>query len=145
MTAAALLTEDTLDPVLDPRVFVEPVDRGTASENERQAAWVGLMRRHAQRVIVFAVPNGTHIASRGGRAKVKREGLYTGFPDNGATWTGATAFLEWKDARGKPSPAQIECLNRLVAMGHPCAVVRTAIGAMRWLREVCLAPVPDVR
>jgi len=133
--------ESPLKPVLDPRVFVEPKDRDPASELDRQGAWVGFMRVHAKRVLVFAVPNGTHIATRYGRRKVDREGRYTGFPDTGATWAGATAYLEWKAGRGDPDDAQIECLNRLVAMGHPCAIVRTREGANRWLIEQG-APIP---
>lgn len=137
--------ETPLEPALDPRVYVEPKDRGTASENQRQWAWVKFMRQHAKRVLVHGIPNGTNIASNAGRAKVKREGLYTGFPDNGAVWTGCTAYLEWKNGRGMPDDAQIECINRLVEMGHPVAVVRTMEGAAWWLREVCLAPVPVVK
>lgn len=139
MTWAALASP--LKPELDPRVYVEPRDRNPASEFDRQSAWIAFMHRHAKRVLVFAVPNGTNIASNWGRRKVKREGLYTGFPDTGAVWTGATAYLEWKSGSGTADDAQIECLNRLVEMGHLCAVVRTTEGACRWLRDACLAPV----
>lgn len=133
--------ETPLKPVLDPRVFVEPKDRDTAPELARQAAWISFIRVHARHVLAFAVPNGTHIATRWGRNKADREGRYTGFPDTGAAWDRATAYLEWKDGRGNPDPAQIECLNRLVAMGHPCAIVRTCEGANRWLIEQG-APIP---
>lgn len=128
--------ESPLKPVLDPRIYVEPKDRGDVLETTRQSAWVRHMRMHARRCLVFAVTNGTNIPSRRGRAKVKAEGLYTGFPDTGAAWTGAVAYLEWKDGTGDPSDAQIECLNRLAAMDHPCAIVRTVEGAVRWLRSI---------
>lgn len=136
--------ETPLRPVLDHRVYVEPKDSRPSSELQRQAAWVSDMHRYAKRVLVFAVPNGTNIASQWGRTKVKREGLYTGFPDTGATWDGCTAYLEWKSGTGTPDDAQIEALNRLVGFGHPCAIVRTVAGAMIWLRSVG-APVPEVR
>lgn len=139
--ADLLALDAPLKPVLDPRVYVEPKDRGAASELDRQGAWVNFIHRYAHRVLVYAVRNGAHIATRGGRIKAKREGLYTGFPDAGANWEGGLAYLEWKDGRGDPSDAQIECLNRLVAMGHPCAIVRTMEAANRWLVEQG-APIP---
>ena len=125
--------EAPLKPVLDPLIYVEPKDRDPASELSRQSAWVSFIHRYAHRVLVYAVRNGAHIPSTSGRNKAKREGLYTGFPDTGANWEGGLAYLEWKDGRGDPSDAQIDCLNRLAAMGHPCAVVRTVEGANRWL------------
>lgn len=138
--------ETPLKPVLDPRVYVEPKDKGAASELDRQGAWVAFIHRYACRVLVYAVRNGAHIASTSGRNKAKREGLYTGFPDTGANWDGGLAYLEWKDGRGDPSDAQIDCLNRLVAMGYPCAIVRTLETANRWLIEQgCPIPVREGR
>ena len=136
--------EASLNPVLDHRVYVEPKDGRASSEYSRQSAWVADMHKTAKRVLVAAVRNGAHISSNVGRAKAKGEGLYTGFPDTQAVWDRHTAYLEWKDGRGDPSDAQIECLNRLVAMEHPCAIVRTNAGAMMWLRSIG-APVPEVR
>jgi hypothetical protein len=133
--------ETPLKPVLDPRVYVEPKDKNPSSELQRQGPWISFIRVHARGILAFAVPNGTHIASRWGRNKADREGRYTGFPDTGAAWSGTTAYLEWKDGQGKADPAQIECLNRLVAMGHPCAIVRTREGANRWLLSLG-APIP---
>ncbi|KAK4833121.1 hypothetical protein QYF36_000216 [Acer negundo] len=88
-------------------------DKGKQSESKRQGEWVNHMHKHARKVLVFAIPNGTHIPSFAGRARIKAEGLYTGFPDTGAHWDGGYAYLEWKDSKGDPKPAQIECLNRL--------------------------------
>ena len=76
--------ESSLTPALDPRVFVEPKDKGKQSESKRQGEWVNHMHKHARKVLVFAIPNGTHIPSFAGRARIKAEGLYTGFPDTGA-------------------------------------------------------------
>jgi len=138
------LEDSPLKPVLDPRVFVEAKDKGIASETYRQREWVGHMHQHARSVLVFAIPNGTNIPSFAGRSKVKAEGLYTGFPDTGAHWDGGYAYLEWKDGKGDPSDAQIECLNRLVGMGYPCGVFRTAEAAVNWLASVG-CPVRAVR
>lgn len=136
--------ETPLEPVLDPRVFVEPKDKGKASETKRQGVWVAHMHKHARKVLVFAVPNGTHIPSFAGRSKIKAEGLYTGFPDTGAHWDGGYAYLEWKDGDGDPSDSQIECLNRLVGMGYPCGIFRTMEVAVNWLVGVG-CPVGAVR
>lgn len=125
-----------LTPALDSRIFVQPFDRAKASENTRQWEWVKHMRQHARQIVVFAVPNGTHIGSHAGRAKVQREGLYKGFPDTGAIWSGQVAYLEWKDGNGDPSNAQIECLNRLAAMGHSCGIFRTMECAIGWLADL---------
>lgn len=146
MTALATFDalETPLKPILDPRVFVEPKDKGKASETARQAEWVNHMHKHARGVLVFAIPNGTNIPSFAGRAKIKKEGLYTGFPDTGAVWGSGTAYLEWKDADGAPRDAQIECLNRLIEMGYPCGVFRTVEAAVNWL--ACVGcPVRPIR
>jgi len=147
MTADAPFSDILEDPVrgvaLDPAIYVELKDRDLAKEEQRQAAYVSAMRRLAHRVLVFAVPNGAR-RTRWEANKAKREGLYTGFPDTGACWTGVTAYIEFKDGSSMPNQSQIETLNRLHAMGHPVAVCRTAVGAMRWLREQG-APVPEVR
>jgi len=135
--------ESSLTPELDPRVFVEPKDKGKQSESKRQGEWVNHMHKHARKVLVFAIPNGTHIPSFAGRARIKAEGLYTGFPDTGAHWDGGYAYLEWKDSKGDPKPAQVECLNRLVGMGYPCGVFRTMEVAVNWLASIG-APVKSI-
>ena len=144
MNHLASLTDDwDVRPVLDPAIYVEPKDRDPAKEFDRQAAWVKLMRRTCRSCLVFAVPNGTNIPSRAGRARVKREGMHTGFPDNGILWADGDAFIEWKDGRGDPTDSQIETLNWLHLRGHPVAVCRTPEAAMRWLKSVG-APVVGV-
>jgi hypothetical protein len=136
---------DDFDQELDPAIYVEPKDRGTASEDARQAEFVTLMRRTARACRVFAVPNGTHIASHAGRAKRQREGLLSGEPDTGISWADApTARIEFKNGRKMPDENQIEALNWYHQRGHPVAVCRTAEGAMWWLRSIG-APVPEVR
>lgn len=135
MASAWADLESTLKPTIDPRVFVEPRDRDTSAETVRQAAWVNSMRRDHKSVAVFAIPNGQR-RTQWERNRAMREGLYIGFPDTGALWDGGKAFLEWKDGDGSPDDNQIDCLNRLVAMGIPCAIVRTSAAAISWLRSV---------
>lgn len=129
-------------PVLDPGIYVEPKDSGDTREFTRQQALVSFLRRHAPRLIVFAIPNAT----RGDWSKIRqqKEGAIYGAPDLCLTWAGGVAFIEMKDATGKPDDRQIEFLNRLHAQGHPVAVCRTRDAAVNWLRHVG-APVPEIR
>lgn len=135
-----LPSDETLSPTLDGRVLVEPKDRLTASEDERQAAFVATMRRVARGCEVAAFANGGK-RSQWAAAKVKREGLATGWVDLCVVWTGAVAWIEFKDARSMPRANQIERLNWLVARDHPVMVARTAAAAMGWLASLG-APVP---
>lgn len=149
MTALALLDtfdalETPLKPALDPAIYVEPRDRGNASEEARQSAFINLMRRTARGCRVASVPNGTNISSRWGRAKAQREGLAGGEPDVEVSWAGGiTARIEFKSGTGKPDDRQIEVLNWYHLRGHPVAICRTADGALKWLRSIG-APVPAV-
>ncbi len=131
---------ESLKPTLDPGIYVEPRDRSTANEEARQATWVALMRKTARACMVVAVPNGAR-RTRWEANKAKREGLLAGFPDTITYWSDGGALIEWKDAAGKPSDAQIETLNWLHARGQSVAICRSPEGAMAWLRSIG-APVP---
>jgi len=138
----ALETDDLRKPVLHPAIYVEPRDKDAASEDDRQAEFIATMRRTALACRVYAVPNGAK-RSRWESAKVKREGLASGWPDTGTRWANGHADIEFKNGTAMPTPNQIETLNWLHLRGHHVAVCRTAAGAMRWLREVG-APVPII-
>jgi hypothetical protein len=137
-----LPADEPLRAKLSPLVFVEPKDKGAASEDARQAEYVATMRRLAKRVLVHAIPNGGK-RSHWAAMKAKREGMLKGWPDTEATWTAATAYIEFKAGSTMPDADQIEILNRLADMGHPVAVCRTAAGAIGWLRGLG-APVPAI-
>lgn len=148
-----MLAVDSLDAIraipetigkqaLDPAIFVEKKDRSAASEDTRQAEFVVFMRKYCRACRVYAVPNGTHIASRAGRAKRQREGLISGEPDIGVSWADApTARIEFKNGRKDAEPNQVEALNWYHLRGHHVAVCRTAEGALGWLASIG-APVP---
>lgn len=142
MTHFTDMEEAPLKEKLDPGIYVEPRDKRPDSEDARQAAWVRHMRSHARACLVFAVPNGAR-RSRWEAAKVKREGLHTGFPDTGVLWAGGAAYPEWKNGSDGPKPAQIETLNWMHRRGIPVAIVRTVHGCMRWLHSIG-APVPNM-
>lgn len=127
---------------LDPAIYVEPKDKDTASEDDRQAVFVATMRRIAKACRVYAVPNGGK-RSVWAAAKAKREGMLAGEPDTGITWAdNPTARIEFKNGSSMPTPTQVEALNWYFLRGHPVAVCRTAEGAMRWLHSIG-APVPN--
>lgn len=137
-----LMREDPLKPVLDAGIFVEPKDRGDTREFTRQMALVNFLRRHAPRLIVFAIPNAT----RGDWSKIRqqREGAVYGAPDLALTWAGGCAWIEMKDGTGKPQDRQIDFLNRLHGQRHHVAVCRSVDGAVQWLRSIG-APVPEMQ
>lgn len=119
----------------EPRFVVEPPDRSDATEIARQLAFRNFMRIAAPKVLVYANTNGTHIASHAGRAKADREGRTKGAPDLTVVWNHGIGWLEFKAGKGKPSLAQVEFGNRLVAMGHRFAVVRSVDFARALLAE----------
>lgn len=123
---------ETLKPT--PIFTIEPADRGTASEIDRQAAFLALLRHAAPDVLAWAVPNGSNRGLKD-RAKAKKEGLRSGVPDLTICWNRGVAFMEFKAGRGPLSDNQVELLNYLTEAGHHCAVVRTPEFAMHLLAE----------
>jgi hypothetical protein len=132
--AFALLDQLGDELKAEPQFTVEPPDRGVAPEIERQTSFLGLLRIAAPSVMVWAVPNG-HNRGLKDRVKAKKEGLKAGVPDLTLVWDHGTAFLEFKDARGKPDANQVDLLNYLHGAGHRCAVVRTPEFALALLAE----------
>jgi hypothetical protein len=122
------------DSTLDPRVYVERKDRRPENEEARQRQAVAYLRKHATRVIVFAVPN----AARGAGAKLKqyREGAIYGAADLVCLWTGGCAFIEMKAGATMPRANQVAFLNALAAREHHVAVCRSAEGVATFLRHV---------
>jgi hypothetical protein len=129
---------------LDEGIWVQPKDRDPASEDRRQAEYIATVRKLCKGIKVFAVPNAGK-RTQWAAAKVKREGLYTGWPDTGACWvsniSGGVAWIEFKNGTSTPDEDQIDTLNWLHRRGHPVAVCRTAQGAIEWLKSIG-APVP---
>lgn len=127
---------DDLDAPLKPvpHFTIEPTDKGAASEIERQTSFLAMLRICAPDVMAWAVPNG-HNRGFKDRVKAKKEGLRAGVPDLTLCWNHGTAFLEFKDGKGKPQDNQTELLNYLHDAGHRCAIVRTPEFALRLLAE----------
>ena len=126
--------ESPLVETLDPAIYVEAKDRGDASEDARQAAFVVAIHKQRQ-FEVYAVPNGGK-RSQWAAAKAKREGMRAGWPDLGVVWADGEARIEFKNGRKMPEPEQVAVLNWLHARGHLVAVCRTAEGALAWLRSI---------
>lgn len=136
---------DALDAAvtLHPAIYVQPKDRGPASEDDRQTVVVATLRRTCKAVRVFAVPNGgkrTQWAAR----KAKREGMSKGWPDLGIVYADGIAWVEMKAARTMPDDDQVETLNWLHARGHHVAVCRDVEGVISWLASIG-APVRPLR
>lgn len=125
--------DDTLDAV--PLFYVERPDKDPATELQRVAEFRREFRKALPTGRIMAVPNA---GKRGATAirNAKAEGLSKGAPDMVVMWNGETVFLEWKRGTGKPSDAQTDWLNWLHVNGFPCAVVRTASGALNFLRSL---------
>ncbi len=132
MNAFALIDEleSPLKPT--PRFTIQAPDKDMRTELERQTAFLSLLRMTAPSVMAWAVPNG-HNRGLKDRVKAKKEGLKAGVPDLTVCWNHGVAFFEFKDARGKPSDAQVDLLNYLQDCGHHCAIVRTPEFAMNML------------
>lgn len=115
------------------------VDPPSAAYDGSEIAIQTLFRSRARimcpAVALVAVPNGTYIASRAGRAKAQREGLSAGFPDIAAFWPGGgTALLEFKAKNGRISEQQQMWMERLVSFNLLAGVFRhpdTALDALR--------------
>jgi len=126
--------EADLKPVA--RFPVEATDKNPATELQRQATFLKMMRTLAPNVICYANTNGTHIASFAGRAKANKEGRTIGASDIVCVWNRGVAWIEWKAGKGSLKPAQIEFGNRLYEMGHHVACFRDPNSAVDWLRSI---------
>jgi hypothetical protein len=141
--SSALALVDALDePIsgaLDPRICVEHKDKRPESEEARQRQAVAYLRKHAKRVIVFAVPNATR--GSGSKLKQHREGAIYGAADLVCVWAGGTAFIEMKAGTTMPRANQVAFLNSLAQREQHVAVCRSAEGVASFL-SVVGAPVP---
>ena len=120
--------ETPLDP--QPAFPIDATDRDEANELERQAMFVAKARRAG--LTVIAIPNGAQRGQKG-LNQARREGATWGAPDLIVLAPESIAFLEFKNGKAKPKAHQVEHLNRLVALGFPCAVCRTADSALAFL------------
>ncbi|API58083.1 hypothetical protein BSL82_01210 [Tardibacter chloracetimidivorans] len=118
--------------------FIEPKDRLTSSEIQRQQSFIAQMARIAPAVDIVAIPNAGR-ASDWERIQRWREGARAGALDLVITWAAhhdsdrGVFFAEFKDGQKMPSTQQRERLNRLYRMGHKCGVYRTPETLMKHL------------
>ncbi len=135
------LWTDLDDPIKPTPLFpIEAPDKSPATEIERQATLLKMLRQLAPGVIAYANTNGTHIASMSGRRKANREGRTIGAPDLTVVWNRGVAWVEMKAGRGSMSDAQVDFCNRLFRAGQHVACFRDPMSALEWLRD-CGAPV----
>lgn len=98
------------------------------TESQEQIAFVNWFRSQFPRVLIFAVPNGAHLAGGGGQraakmARMKAEGLVNGIPDLCVPeWR---LWIEMKRQRGgRVSPDQRDVHDYLRGIGHEVIVGR---------------------
>lgn len=104
------------------------------SELQIQTLFRSRARIQCPAVTIVAVPNG---AKRGQRAmnQALREGMQPGFPDVMCLAPGRVAFIEFKDAKGKPDDQQKWWLEKLPRLGFPATLSRDPDHALQFLRD----------
>jgi hypothetical protein len=137
----SVLDLDALEDTTDEPWHVDPKDKMTVSEIERQTKFVQWMAKHARGVDVLAIPNAGK-ATSWERLQRYREGARAGALDLIITWPGGVCFAEFKAGTTMPTPAQRERLNMYYRMGHHTGVFRTGGRLVSYLRSVgCPVPV----
>ena len=115
--------------------FIEPKDKDSKSEIQRQALFLSRLRTLAPAVDALAIPNAGK-STEWERLARFREGARRGALDLVITWKAGVIFAEFKNGTSMPSKDQEERLNRYYRMGHHCGVYRnpeTLIGHLRAL------------
>lgn len=114
---------------------VDPRDNACSKDElAHQVTFRTRMRTIAPAVLLVGIPNAGRRTPWEQRQRAK-EGLAPGFPDMIALHGSRTALLEFKSGTGALSPAQIDMLNKLVRLGFPVGVFRSADTAVDWLRD----------
>lgn len=110
------------------------------SEHAIQSAYFDWARRHPEARRAYAIPNGgkRNLLTA---VKLKKEGVRPGVPDvclpipRGGS---AGLYIEFKSARGRLSPEQVDEVGTLVRDGYCVAVCRDTVKAIelteRYLR-----------
>jgi hypothetical protein len=123
-----------------PRFYVEPRDRGLASETQRQATLLGLVDQFAPTVAAWSTPNEGR-RSRWERGHLLQSGLNAGAPDLNFVWSAGDAFIEMKSGKGVLTNDQIFFCNKIHELGHCVACFRDPMRAFLWLVQHCRMPV----
>lgn len=124
----------------EPLFFIEPKDKDTASEDQRQRVVVAACRRLG--LFVAHIPQSGR-RSDYERTKLHRNGAIAGVPDLVIQWTGGIYWAEMKDGTKGPARAQIDVMNDLTRRNIACGVHRSWASLASRLAD-CGAPVsPD--
>ena len=129
---AARINDFELEEADELLCHIDPRDDDPRPEEKRQLAFLRDMKALCPAVIVFAVPNGGK-RTQWAAMKAKREGMRAGVVDLICVWNRGVAFIEMKDGRSMPTPAQREFLNSLWRAGHHVGVFRQERSALDWL------------
>ena len=114
----------------DPPSVADP----DKSETDIRVSMLQRLTHVAPRIYAFAGPNAGR-RSRWESMQRKKEGMKSGVSDLVLTWPRVSAFVEVKSRNQPLEDDQITFLNRMVRMGHPAGVFRSADTLEAWLRE----------
>ena len=126
------IPEADLDPV--PRFFMQGRDSDPASEVQRVVAFRRELRKVLPDARIVATPNARHWGQKA-LNQARSEGMVAGWPDLQVLHQGKIVHLEFKNGKNMPKPHQVEQLNWLVDNGFHAALVRTAPGALWFLKQ----------
>ena len=96
-----------------------------ASEASLQAQVAQFLRLALPSDAIFHHSPGEGKRGWRAQASLKASGFTPGWPDVEIVWSGRVYFLELKSVRGRLTPAQILCHERLRAAGAAVALVRS--------------------
>jgi hypothetical protein len=114
------------------------------SELQIQAGFRARLRYIAPSVSCVAIPNAAK-RTQWAAMRAKQEGLVAGAPDVICIWPGGgICWIEFKAARGKLTPNQVDFHDKLERFGHRVAVARSIDEAVAFLKA-CGAPVLEAR
>ena len=138
MSALSAFADLMDEPQDDLPWHIDPKDKDPRSEIKRQMAVLRDGKRICPGVDFIAIPNAGK-ATDWERIQRWKEGARAGALDLVATWQGGVAFLEMKNGKDMPTPAQRDRLNFYHRIGHHCGVFRQEASVFAFLRH-CGAP-----
>ena len=102
--------------------------------------WLHYQYRHI-REVTFSIPNGSRRGIREGK-RLKDEGMKAGVPDLFLAFPTARhsgMFIEFKKPGNKPTPSQIDMMQKLTATGYFCTICYSWLEAslqLKWYLDV---------
>lgn len=106
-------------------------------EHREQVATVAWFRFQYPQGLIYAIPNSARRSPRQG-AWMKAEGLSAGVPDLCIPMPRGKyhgLYIEMKAGKNKPTPAQVDWMNKLIEQGYCCKVCYGYEDGVREIKE----------